>query len=44
MLMLAKFVFGNKENTMLKQQFISCRLIVNMSLVSRSQTVNILMT
>ena len=40
MLTIAKFVLGNQENIILKQQFKSCKLIVNVSLVKIRQNFN----
>ena len=44
MLTLANFISGNKRTTVLKQLFISCKLIVNVCLVSTRQILSILMT
>ena len=42
--MLAKIVLGNKENTMIKQQYVSFKLLVIVSLINRRQILSILMS
>ena len=44
MLTLAKFVLGDRRCTMLKQQFISCKLTANLSLIDRRQILRIVMS
>ena len=39
-LMLINFYWGNKVNAMLKQQFISCKLLIYVPLVNRRQIAN----